>query len=130
MSAMPIGACSNALRNRSCASRSSASARRRSVRSRALMTMPSTAGSSSRLRGDRLDDAPAAVGVTEADLDPVRVLAGARVRWKPRRRQLAVVGVDEVEHVGADQRLDVEPEDALGHRARVHETAVGHRRSP
>jgi hypothetical protein len=33
--------------------------------------------------------------------------------------------VDEVEDVAADERFDVEREDALGHRARVHQAAVG-----
>ena len=79
--------------------------------------------------GDGLHDPPTPVGVAEPELDAVGLLAGAR-EVEAAAREVAVVGVDEVEHVGADQRLDVEPEDAFGHRARVDETRRGGRRSP
>ena len=81
---MPIGACSNALRNRSCASRSSASAQ---------PAVGEVAGADDdaldrrvveQVGGHGLDDAPAAVGVTEAYLDAVGVRDRARVRSKPR----------------------------------------------
>ena len=126
MSAMPIGACSNALRNRSCASRSSASARRRSVRSRALMTMPSIGGVVEQVGADRLDDAPAAVGVTQPELDPVGVSAGARraVEAASSARSRSSGWMRSNTSVPM-QRLDVEPEDAFGRRARVDETALG-----
>ena len=123
MSAMPIGACSNALRNRSWASRSSASARRRSVRSRALMTMPSTEGSSSRLVATASTTRQLPSAWRRRTSTRSALLALATSDSKPLPRGLAVLGVDEVEHVGADERLDVEPEDPLGDRAGVHEPA-------
>ena len=58
-------------------------------------------------------------------LDAVGALLALARELEPATRGVAVFGVDEVEHVGADERLDVEPEDPLGDRARVHEPAVG-----
>ena len=44
---------------------------------------------------------------------------------EPADREVAVVGMDQVEHVGADERFDVETQNAFGHRARVDEPTVG-----
>ena len=73
--------------------------------------------------GHGLHDAPTAVGVTEAYLDAVGVVTGAG-EVEAALGDGAVVGMDQVEHVGADQGFDVEAEDALGGRARVHEPTV------
>ncbi len=73
--------------------------------------------------GDGLHHPPASVGVAQPELDAVDVLARAG-HVEAFDRELAILGVDEVEHVGADERLDVEPEDPFGDRARVHEATA------
>ncbi len=74
--------------------------------------------------GHGFHDPPAAVGVAQAQLDPVDLPAGAS-EVEALHRDPAVVGMDEVEDVGTDEGLDVDPEDPLGHRAGVDQSAPG-----
>ena len=67
-----------------------------------------------------LEHPPAAVVVQHAELDRGRLLAGAVEASKNVRDDaVAVVGMEERERVGAEQRVDPAPEEALGGGARV-----------
>ena len=67
---------------------------------------------------------PPAVGVVHAELDLIGCV-GLRCRDVERvQRARAVLRMDEVERVRADERVGVEPEDALDRGARVGEVPV------
>ncbi len=72
---------------------------------------------------DRFDEAPRSVGVGEAHFEAVDVTAVAR-GVEARGGARPVVGVHEVEHGGADERLRLEAERSLGRGAHVGDEPV------
>ena len=115
---MPIGACSNATWKRAWLSASSASTARRSVRSRRLTTIPPIGGLVGEVGAHDLHRDVVAVGVQHPDLERRRSSLVARNSREHLDRAGAVVGVDQVEAVAADEVVERVAEQAGGGRVR------------